>query len=231
MRRLLQLTAVFLALAFGSTGCRGLRPGADKEEPAPGSSAVGLRLDEGTPYALPSGPRAGAPRETGGSSAVSESASAYRIRVGDIIVISLRTSEEQRMELIVDESGSIRLPLIDRVKAEGLTSMGLEEAVQKAYLVGKFYKYITVNIFIPSRSYYVRGEIRAPGKYPWQTGMTVMQAIASAGGFTDFAAPGGVQIMRGERIVMFNAKAAERDPAKDISIETGDVIVIPRSWY
>jgi hypothetical protein len=37
--------------------------------------------------------------------------------------------------------------------------------------------------------------------------------------------------MRGERIVMFNAKAAERDPAKDISIETGDVIVIPRSWY
>ena len=89
---------------------------------------------------------------------------------------------------------------------------------------------LTVNVFIPLRSYYVRGEVRQPGRFALTTGMTLVQAIATAGGFTDFADAGDIRILRGDKKLKFNVKDLEAHPEKDVDLETNDIIIVTRSF-
>lgn len=157
---------------------------------------------------------------------------AYRLRKDDALVVHLRgIPNEQTLDLAVDEHGKVNLTYLDPVQAEGLTSSELEQAIHDAY-VPDFYKQLTVNILIPSQSYYVRGEVRSPGRYPIvRGGITLLQAIATSGGFTDYANPKGVKILREGDSIEYNVKDIEEDPNKDISVIAGDYIVVPRSRF
>lgn len=156
----------------------------------------------------------------------------YRLRTDDALVVHLRgIPNEQTLDLAVDEHGKVNLTYLDPVQAEGLTSSELEQAIHDAY-VPDFYKQLTVNILIPSQSYYVRGEVRSPGRYPIvRGGITLLQAIATSGGFTDYANPKDVKILREGDAVEYNVKDIEEDPTKDVSVIAGDYIVVPRSRF
>jgi len=156
----------------------------------------------------------------------------YRLRPGDPIVVYLRgIPDESQIEDVLDERARITLPYIDTVSAYGKTSSELEREIRRLYLSKKIYKDISVNVVIPAQSYFVRGEIRQPGRFPLAGGLTVVQAMAAAGGYTEFANPSKVKILRGSERIKVNVKDLERHPEKDIEIETGDVIVVPRSIF
>jgi protein involved in polysaccharide export with SLBB domain len=163
---------------------------------------------------------------------MSESPTAvYRLKIGDVVSIMIRTPQAESFEMAIDENGNIKLPYIDIVSAVGLTPAELESRIKRAYIDGQIYKMVTVNVFVPMRSYFVRGEIRQPGRFPLTTGMTLVQAIAACGGFTDFADPRDVRVLRGDRRIRFNVRDMETNPEKDVSIEAGDVIIVTRRFF
>ena len=139
--------------------------------------------------------------------------------------------KDDELQDIIDEAGYLNLPYIGAILAAGKTSSQLENEIQKTYLEKQIYKSITVNVVMPSQSFFVRGEARGPGRFSLVTGMTVLQAISAAGGYTDYADPKGVNIIRSGKVIRVNATDLERHPEKDVAIEPGDVIVIPRSLF
>jgi|GEM_PF-818681 len=159
--------------------------------------------------------------------------SIYRLRPNDAIIVHLRgIPEPANYEMLVDDEGFISLPFIPSIKAAGKTASELQRAIESAYIDGEFYQRITVNIMLPSQSYFVRGEVRAPGRFPLTPGMTLLKAIAEAGGYTEYANPRKVNLLRGERSFMLDAREAERGVADmNVSVEDGDVIVVPRSFF
>lgn len=168
------------------------------------------------------------------STAAGSPSSVYRLKPGDPVIITLRgipNMVEQNIEVQVDENGLINLPYINQVKAGGKTATEVEQAVQTTYLEKQIYKYITVNVVIPARSYYVRGEVRGPGRFPLMSRVTIVQAIAAAGGFTEFANPTKVEILRGSERIRVNVKELEQSPQRDRELEAGDVIIVYRSVF
>lgn len=162
---------------------------------------------------------------------VSTGGASYRLRPGDTIVIHLRTVQLEQFEMIVDENGDVKLPFIGTVRAAGLTGSELEDRIQSDYISKKIYRYLTVHVLVPTRGYFVTGEVRMPGRMPLVGSVSILQAIATAGGYTDFADAGDVRLIRGGKTIRVNAKDIARNREKDVEIESGDVIKVGRSVW
>jgi len=155
----------------------------------------------------------------------------YFIRALDPLVIMLTgIPEEQRLEVVVDESGKITLPLLGPVIAAGQTPSELSRNVERAYTEKQFYRKIFVNIAMPAKSYYVQGEVNVPGQYPLTSGTTLMQALATARGLSLYAGH-KVEITRNGQIYKYDIKKIERNPIQDVEIEADDLIRVLRSWF
>ena len=167
---------------------------------------------------------------------VAGSKAIYLLKVGDPMVIYLRglpdmPGGEKMIEDIVDETGVVNLPYIDGVVAAGKSRSELERAIEKEYVDKRIYRRLTVNVLVPSQRYYVRGEVRAPGPFPLVSGVTIVQALAAAGGYTEYADPGYVEIVRAENKFRVNARDLEKNPEHDQELEAGDVIIVHRSIF
>jgi polysaccharide export outer membrane protein len=177
----------------------------------------------------------GTPNSTGNTGRLGEGASGAesRMRVGDQIQIRIETTTTQvpqTYDLSIDETGEIALPLINRVKADGLTTFELAEKIQAAY-VPRFYVRCNVNVLVASRFFYVGGELRAPGRYPWTKDITLMKAVNTAGGFTDFANRARVEVTRGKDKQVFDCNDLRARPEKDVPLQPGDSLFVPRSIF
>lgn len=109
--------------------------------------------------------------------------------VGDTVTITLSglPSGEMAYEKPINQDGSITLPDIGRVQAAGKTPGELEDYVHGLY-VPAIYTHLTVTVKTTSdRVYFVRGEVKSPGRLIYVGPITVTKAITSAGDFTDFA--------------------------------------------
>ena len=120
----------------------------------------------------------------------------YRLNPGDKISVSVFNHEDLSGELVVDGSGRIFLPLIGQVQASGLTSAELESK-----LVGRYRPDYLVNPKISVqvqmfRPYYIMGEVRSQGPFDFTAGMTYLEAIARAGGYTYRAKKDVVYVVR-----------------------------------
>lgn len=190
-------------------------PAAAPSAPAPAAVAPVASV------APPAAPPAGSMSEGG-----------YLLKVGDGLQVFLRgIPSPEVIEDVIDEAGMITLPFINEVQAAGLMASDLERTIRQTYLDQDIYRNITVNVVVPTRSYFIQGEIRAPGRYQIMSATRVSQAIAGAGGYTEFAS-GKVQIKRGGQIikVIRNARRLERTPDDDILLEPDDVVEVLRSW-
>ncbi len=159
---------------------------------------------------------------------------ATRLSPNDSLMVHLSgipRQERPEFSLVVDEHGFITLPYIEPIRAAGLTASELQSEIRSAYVDGEIYRNITVNITIPTQNYFVRGEVRQPGRYPKISGLTVLQAIASAGGYTEFANSRRITMIREGETTELNARDIERNPERDIEIEPGDIIIVPRSMF
>jgi len=118
------------------------------------------------------------------------------------------------------------------LEAAGLSASELERRIRKMYLDKDIYRNISVNVVVPTRFYFIQGEIKAPGRNQIMSATRVSQAIAGAGGYTEYAS-GEVIVKRAGKIVKVirNSRRLERTPDDDILLEPDDIIEVKRSWW
>ena len=81
-------------------------------------------------------------------------------------------------------------------------------------------------VYVPALFYYVQGQVKQAGKFPYDDNMTVLMAVTTAGGFTDRASSRSIYIIREESGRKEKIKVSLDDP-----IQPGDVITVPESWF
>lgn len=150
----------------------------------------------------------------------------YILGPGDKLRMIVYGQEELSGEFTIDPSGSISVPLIKDVDAAGKTVRELENSITAA-LTPQYLKDPKVSVeVLEYRSVYILGEVRTPGKYPYVPNMTVLQAVAVAGGHTYRANESSAEVTR-----------LENDVLKTFSVRTGamvrpgDTVVIKRRWF
>ena len=165
----------------------------------------------------------------------------YKLQPTDVITINVHGQPDLTTKTRVTSDGCITFPLLGKVSVAGLTVPELEQklktSLEKDYLVTA-----QVLIFIEeynARQVSVIGEVKSPGKYalPGEKEMTLMQAIAMAGGFTKFADLTKTKVMRFEngkkKTIVINVKSITEkvDKDKDIILQAEDIIVLPESFF
>ncbi|HEX6505108.1 MAG TPA: polysaccharide biosynthesis/export family protein [Terriglobales bacterium] len=157
----------------------------------------------------------------------------YVIGAQDTLHVSVWKEPDLTATLPVRPDGKISMPLLNDVQAAGLTPMQLADS-----LTEKLKKYVTdprVTIVVTamnSQHIFVLGEVQHAGSMPLTPGMTVLQALASAG-FSQFANTKKIYILRedsGKQLKLpFNYKQVIKgqDMAQNISLRPGDTIVVP----
>jgi polysaccharide biosynthesis/export protein len=155
-----------------------------------------------------------------------------RFHVGETvsIVFSGTADPIDSHEEQIKEDGNITLPLIGSVKALGKTAGELQNDIHNLY-VPEYYVRLNVVVKPGDLIYYVRGEVKQPGREIYVGETTVTKAITSAGDFTDFASH-KVWLIRasGERVKVNVDKALE-DSTLDRQVYPGDQIVVPRRIF
>jgi protein involved in polysaccharide export with SLBB domain len=155
-----------------------------------------------------------------------KSISAYTLGPGDKLRITVFGHEDLSGEFDVDGAGEISLPLIRNVKAQGLTPAQLEQVIAERlspeYLVNPSVSVEVLNY----RPFYIYGEVTKPGSYPYVNGMTVVNAVALAGGFTYRARTGRVRIIHAN-----DPSRTPVDAEKDTPVLPGDVIEVPERYF
>jgi polysaccharide export outer membrane protein len=159
---------------------------------------------------------------------------AYKIGAQDLLKIDVWKEEQLTRTAPVRPDGKITLPLLNDVQAAGLTPMELAGVIcdqLKKYINNP---QVTVSVTeINSRRVYLTGEVSKAGAYALLPHMTVLQALSSGGGFTQFARVKNIYVLRtenGKQVKMpFNYKEAVRgeNPEQNIELLPGDVIVVP----
>jgi polysaccharide export outer membrane protein len=181
------------------------------------------------PTATP--PAAAQPRAALQSAAPSD----YVIGPEDVLQVSVWKNETLSRVVPVRPDGKISLPLLHDVQASGLTAMQLRDKISRA--LSEFMPNPEVSVIVTDvRSFRVSimGEVQRPGVLLLKSSTTVLEAIAMAGGFRDFASPSKIMVVRkganGQtEKIPFNYNRAIRagEGENDIFLKTGDVIVVP----
>ena len=158
----------------------------------------------------------------------------YVIGAQDVLDIDVWKEAELTRSVPVRPDGKISLPLLNDVQAAGLTPTQLSEEITTE--LKKFITDPQVTVIVTqinSQRVYILGEMTRPGAYPLLPGMTVMQALASAGGFTLFANTKKIYVLRNEggkqEKFPFNYKdvVKEKNASENIVLKAGDQIVVP----
>lgn len=150
----------------------------------------------------------------------------------DTIQVDVFNVPELSREMQVDASGRISMPLIGTIEARGKTAGELAEAVEAA-LRGRYVRApdVTVNIRSSvSQVVTIDGQVVEPGLYPVTNQMTLLRAVASAKGLTEFAREDDVVILRtvdGRKMAgLYNISAIRRGMYDDPAIYANDVVVV-----
>jgi polysaccharide export outer membrane protein len=210
MRRLVLLLAVSIgAFAQSDSASRPPAHASTGDQQAGNNSAEGSRADH--------------------------SDSSYVIGANDVLAINVWKEPEISRSVPVRSDGKISLPLVGELQAGGRTPLQLEQEISK-----RLQSYISepeVTIIVTdSRSQKVNilGMVARPGAYLLTSSTTVLDAIAMAGGFKDFAKQKSIYVLRQapdgtQKRIPFNYKdvVKGRNPDQNIRLQSGDTVVIP----
>jgi polysaccharide export outer membrane protein len=153
------------------------------------------------------------------------------LQVGDsvTVIFSDLSTPLQPFEERVKTDGSITLLQNQKFQAAGKNRGDLEVEIRNRY-VPDYYKNLTVTIKPLERFFYVSGEVNTRSRQPYLSDITVTKAIASAGGFTDYANKKKVRLTRANgKTVTINCVKALENAALDLPVYPGDSITVPRS--
>lgn len=167
----------------------------------------------GAPQAIPAalkGPRA-----------VAETDGPYLLDSGDRLRIFVYGQPNLSRVYVVDHAGMITVPLIGGVKARGLTTFDLEHSI-KSRLGAKYVRDPQVTVDMQqNRPFFILGEVKNAGQYPYVSGMTVETAIAIAGGYSERASDRRFRITR-----RINGFVEQIEAPSDYVVKPGDTVYV-----
>ena len=160
------------------------------------------------------------------SEGVSSSIQSYQLGPNDLLRITVFDEPDLTTETEVSGHGTIKFPLLGEILVRGLTVKEAEETLTQNLKAGYLnYPKVTVSI-VRYRNFYVSGEARNPGAFPYQEGLTVLKAITLAGGWTDKAAKGDTKVLR-----QVNGEEQMVSVELEETIQPDDIIIIPESFF
>jgi polysaccharide biosynthesis/export protein len=180
----------------------------------PPVGAAGPGPDPGRPTAAASSPSPG-----------------YVIGVADVLKINVWKEPDLTLDVTVRPDGMITVPLLGDVSASGRTPAGLAGIL--ATELQKLIESPRVTVSVgqaTSARVYVIGQMVRPGEFPLLGRMTVLKALALAGGFKDFAKSDSIVIVREDQsVIPFNYKRVTdgKDVSQNVLLAAGDTIVVP----
>jgi polysaccharide export outer membrane protein len=159
----------------------------------------------------------------------------YVIGDGDVLGINVWKEQELTGSVPVRLDGKISLPLIGEVQASGKTPIQLKNDIATKLLAYLSAPDVTVTVMqMNSQKFNILGRVLKPGSYPLSATTTVLDAIAAAGGFQDFAKQKGIYILRKNahadvKRIAFNYKDVIKGThsEENIQLKPGDTIVVP----
>ena len=177
-------------------------------------------------------PAAALPASTAGKAASSPDTQ-YRIGREDVLHITVWGNEGLTMDVIVRPDGKISMPLIQDIQADGFTASELAVRIRNdllAYIKDPNVSVVVKEINAPKFS--VIGYVNKPGTYPMRGDVTVLQALAEAGGFTPFASPRKLKLVRNaggkKEVRLINYyDMIDKDGEGSLLLKAGDTIVVP----
>jgi polysaccharide export outer membrane protein len=156
----------------------------------------------------------------------------YRLGPEDQLRISVWDNKELTLDLVVRPDGKISMPLLQDVPAEGLTAAQLAADIQEglsAFIVSPEVTVIVLQVNSPK--YYIIGYVSRPGTFPLRGDTSVLQALALAGGLTQFASPRSIKLIRATRgrqdVRKINYYDVIESGEGNYLLKSGDTIVVP----
>ena len=163
----------------------------------------------------------------------------YRIGVGDVLSIRVLNQENLTNVYTVSPDKSISFPLIGQVPVGNLTLTEIQQSITTRLQDG-YLRRPSVTISLEknnSRRFFIYGEVKAPGEFKLSSdAMTVMQAIALAGGMTKSAAESKVRILRPKEkeqaytVIEVDIKQIISTGTADEAIQNNDIVVVRQGW-
>lgn len=160
------------------------------------------------------------------------------LRIGDPVEMKISgvPAEDQAQvnnTYSVDANGSINLPYIGKVHAEGMTPAQLSRAIEEDYRSNKIYTNPNITIIMQPMARFVNvgGSVRSPSRVPFTEDMTLLTAISASGGFNDFADQRHVRLLRGNDVTVYDVRKFRKDPSQDVKLRPGDKIEVPQSFF
>jgi polysaccharide export outer membrane protein len=155
-----------------------------------------------------------------------DAASSYKLAAGDRVRVTVYGHEDLSGDFEIDGTGHITLPLIRDVRAVGQSTRELAESIADR-LQPEYLKNPRVSAeVLDYRPFYIIGEVKSPGSYPYVNGITVINAVAVAGGYTYRARKGRFKIIRETEVSRREIRAKPDTP-----VLPGDVIEIAERFF
>jgi len=158
----------------------------------------------------------------------------YKIGSGDVLEIVTWKEPDFTKELPVRIDGKITFPLLDDIQAAGLTTLELKKKIEAGLKLYISEPIVTVAVKgAESQKFYILGEVSKTGEYPLLKNLTVLQAFALAGGFTEWASKKEIILVRyedgKETVMRINYKniAKGKDFTQNILIKANDTLIVP----
>ena len=147
----------------------------------------------------------------------------YRLGSGDKIRVTVFGEPYLSGEFNVNANGTVSLPLIEPVQVAGMTLPEVETLIKQKLAAG-FMEDPKVSVDILNyRPFFIMGEVTNPGSFPYVADMTVLHAVAIAGGFTPRAAKKKIFIQRGSQV---SIPAQSNTP-----VQPGDIITVEERFF
>jgi polysaccharide export outer membrane protein len=162
----------------------------------------------------------------GGPQAVADTDGPYLLDTGDKLRIFVYGQPNLSRGYTVDHDGMITVPLIGTIKARGHTTQALEHIIRRE-LAAEYVRDPSVTVDITeNRPFFILGEVRNAGRYPYVSGMTVETAIAIAGGYSERASKRKYRLTR-----RINGWVEQIEAPGDYVVQPGDTVYVFERFF
>ncbi len=190
--------------------------------PVPSTSAEALPPVEQVAWGEPANP----PHDLRGPHAVADTDGPYLLDSGDRLRIFVYGQPNLSRLYIVDHDGKIAVPLIGEISARGKTTRELQGMI-RARLGAEFVKDPQVTVDVQqNRPFFILGEVKNAGQFPYVSGMTIETAIAIAGGYTERASTRKYRITR-----RINGLVEQIEAPGDYVVKAGDTVHVFERFF
>ena len=187
-----------------------------------------------TGQSKPEKPNAPAPNPSGTNpsegSVAAVDPNTFLIGPEDVLFIRTWREPDFTFPAVVRPDGKITIPLVGEAQAADQTPVQLTKTITE--MLTKIINNPDVNVFVQevrSKKYYIIGEVNRPGWFPLVSKITVLEALANAGGFKEFANTKRIKILRGNQTLPFNYRdvVRARHQEQNVLVQNGDKIIVP----